>query len=62
MIDQIELLGKRLTEIGETYDFNYISNLGNEICFYANNFEIEKLAETLNNIPIFINKIKSMEV
>ncbi|OFX27402.1 MAG: hypothetical protein A2033_06630 [Bacteroidetes bacterium GWA2_31_9] len=62
MIDQIELLGKRLIEIGETYNFNYISNLGNDICFYANNFEIEKLSETLKNIPEFINKIKSKEI
>lgn len=62
MIDQIYLLGKKLSEIGEKYNFNYISNLGNEICFYANNFEIEKLSKSLDNIPKFIHKIKSMEV
>ena len=60
LIEQIELFGKGLVAYGEGNSFVVITDYGNKICHYVDNFEIEKMMKTLKLFPDIIEKIKKM--
>lgn len=58
MIDKIENFGKQLTLLGKKYSINAIVDYGDKIVSCADNFDIEKLSEILNDFPKVIEEIK----
>ena len=58
MIDQIEKFGKDLVELAEENQFKPMQEYGNEICTLADNFEIDKLMNTLKRFPEIIDQLR----
>lgn len=57
-MDSIEDFGKKITAFADTSGILILSKLGNEICKYTSNFDIEKLIYTLKMFPGLIEKFK----
>jgi len=57
-IDRLEALGQDLFLLGKRQSLDFLEQFGNEICVYADNFEVDKLMETLRKFPAMIEKLK----
>ena len=60
-IDSLEALGQELALFGKTHSFELLEQFGNEICSYADNFDVGKLMETIKKFPALIDKLKSIK-
>jgi PAS domain S-box-containing protein len=60
MMDKIESFGKKLTSLGTKFSIEIIIQYGNKIVACADNFDIEKLSEVLDEFPVVIEKIKGL--
>ena len=59
MIDHIEEFGMELKALAEENDIEYLLNYANEICQFADNFEIEKLTQSLKRFPQITEQFKN---
>jgi two-component system sensor histidine kinase EvgS len=57
-IDKVEDLAKEIIAFGEKYSLNIVISYGKDISSYAEIFEIEKISETIKELPSIIDKIK----
>jgi CheY-like chemotaxis protein len=57
-IDNVENFAKEITAFGEKYSLNIVIRYGKDISSYADIFEIEKISETIKELPSIIEKIK----
>lgn len=60
-IDRIEIFGKELALLGEKNAVPFLHEYGKEVSFYADNFEIEKLMDTLRKFPVILEKLKLLK-
>ena len=57
-INIIEKFGKELLAFGQNEEFPILINYGTEICMFADQFEIEKLMDTLSHFPDIVLQLK----
>jgi signal transduction histidine kinase/PleD family two-component response regulator len=62
LINQMEVFGKNLLELGNKNDLPMLIHFGQKICLYADSFDIGKLTETLNKFPSFVESLKAMTI
>lgn len=57
-INNIEKFGKELLAFGQDESFSILINYGTDICMFADQFEIDKLMDTLSHFPDIILQLK----
>lgn len=60
VIDEFEKFGRDLLILGHQTVCDVLVDWGEEICEYADNFEIEKLMEKLRNFPLLVEEFKRL--
>ena len=57
-INDIEKFGKELLALGQYEEFPILINYGTEICMFSDQFEIDKLMDTLSLFPNIVLQLK----
>ncbi len=59
LISQMEDFGRNLLVLSEKYELKPFIQFANEVCKYADNFDIGKLISTLNKFPSMVEDLKA---
>lgn len=58
-VKKVKMFGTQVKELGETYKIELLRRFGNELLISLNNFEVEKMRNTLGTFPKIIELIKT---
>lgn len=58
-INEILLFAKQIGAIGTKYSIPYVSKYADDLVFYSENFDTEKMEKSLNNFPKLINELEN---
>ena len=59
-IHEVISFAENIKRIGIENEFKIVERYGDDLIFYANSFDIENMAATLNQFPDFVESIKQI--